>query len=210
MKLREIILILIIALILGAGFLYHKLYVSPLKNYIEELEKEREVLNKKIAEKMDSLISGTIPSSTKESLPPVFEEAKKSLSNDFLLKESENQIEVEISTDEIFEKGGYQLSKKGEQKLDKFFEFLKKIDFKEIEVEVHTDRIPIKTKKELFPSNWELSARRATEIVRYLISKGVESAKIFASAYGYSRPIEKSLKAELQKKNRRAVFKIIF
>ncbi len=210
MKLREVIFTLIIILILGAGFLYHKLYVSPLKNYIGELEKEREVLNKKIARKIDSLILATTPSSVKENLPPLFEEAKKSLSSDFSLKKETNRIEVEISTDEIFEKGSYELSKQGKQKLDKFYEFLKKIDFKEIEVGVHTDRVPIKTKIELFPSNWELSARRATEIVKYLIEKGIESGKMFASAYGYSRPVEKSLKAELQKKNRRAVFKIIF
>lgn len=210
MKLREIILILIIILLIGCGFLYHKFYVFPMKEYIKELEKEREILNEKIAKKIDSLLTGSTSSSVSETLPSLFEEAKKILSKDFSLKEQKNKIEIEILTDEIFEKGGYTLSKKGKQKLDKLYEFLKKIKFKEIEVGVHTDRTPVKTKKELFPSNWELSARRATEIVRYLISKGVKSAKIYAAAYGYSRPVEKSLKKELQKKNRRAVFEIIF
>lgn len=209
MKLRELILILILIIIIGIFFLYHKFYVSPLRNYVLELEKEREVLTEKISKEFSSLIE-SIPEEKEETLPKVFEEAKKVLTSDFSLKEERNKIEIEILTDEIFETGGYKISKKGEEKLSKLYEFLNKINFKEIEVGVHTDRTPVKSKEELFPTNWELSARRATEILRYLIQKGVPEEKIYAAAYGNSRPVEKSLKIELQKKNRRAVFKIIF
>ncbi len=209
MKLRELILIFIIIIISGVFFLYHRFYVSPLKNYAKELEKEREVLTEKISKELSSLIQN-LPKEKGETLPKIFEEAKKILSDEFSLKEERNKIEIEILTDEIFEAGGYNISKKGEERLSKLYEFLNKINFKEIEVGVHTDRTPVKSKEELFPTNWELSARRATEILRYLVQKGLPEEKIYASAYGNSRPIEKSLKIELQKKNRRAVFKIFF
>lgn len=209
MKLRELILILIILIIITIFFLYNKFYVSPLKNYVLELEKEREVLTEKISKELSSLVE-TFPKEERETVPAVFEEAKRILSGEFSLREERNKLEIEILTDEIFEPGGYKISKKGEEKLSKLYEFLNKINFKEIEVGVHTDRIPVKSKEDLFPTNWELSARRATEILRYLVQKGIPEEKIYASAYGNSRPVEKSLKIELQKKNRRAVFKIIF
>jgi chemotaxis protein MotB len=190
-------------------FLYDKFYVSPLKNYVKELEKEREIFTEKLSKELKNLME-MVEVERKETLPKVFEEAKKILSDEFSLKEERNKIEIEIQTDDIFEPGGYKISKKGEEKLYKLYEFLTKINFREIEVGVHTDRTPVKNKGELFPTNWELSARRATEILRYLIQKGIPEEKIYACGYGSSRPIEKSLKIELQKKNRRAVFKIYF
>jgi len=209
LKLRDLIFIIIIIIILGVWFLYEKFYVSPLKNYLKELEKEREVFTEKLSKELKNLMEA-VQVEKRETLPKIFEEAKKILSNEFSLKEERNKIEIEIQTDDVFEPGGYKISKKGEERLSKLYEFLTKINFREIEVGVHTDRTPVKSKEELFPTNWELSARRATEILRYLIQKGIQEEKIYASAYGSSRPVEKSLKIELQKKNRRAVFKIFF
>ncbi len=48
-----------------------------------------------------------------------------------------------------------------------------------VEVEGHTDSIPISTEK--FPSNWELSTARASSIVRYLIAKGINPERLKAS-----------------------------
>ncbi len=53
----------------------------------------------------------------------------------------------------------------------------------QIQVEGHTDNVPIKTA--LYPSNWELSTARATAIVRYFIEKGRMPPQKFAVA-GYS------------------------
>lgn len=44
-----------------------------------------------------------------------------------------------------------------------------------------TDDIPISSEE--FPSNWELSTARASRVVRYLISQGANSNKLFASGY---------------------------
>ena len=50
-----------------------------------------------------------------------------------------------------------------------------------VAVEGHTDDIPISSAE--FPSNWELSTARASRVVRYLIGKGANSDKLFASGY---------------------------
>lgn len=50
-----------------------------------------------------------------------------------------------------------------------------------VAVEGHTDDIPISSDE--YPSNWELSTARASRVVRYLISEGVSSNRLFASGY---------------------------
>lgn len=56
----------------------------------------------------------------------------------------------------------------------------------EIIIEGHTDDNPIKTG--LFPSNWELSAARATGIVRFFEEQGIDEGKLVAYGFGSSRP----------------------
>ena len=55
-----------------------------------------------------------------------------------------------------------------------------------LEIEGHTDDDPIHTAT--FPSNWELSAGRATRVVRYLIEQGMDSERLKAAGFGASRP----------------------
>jgi chemotaxis protein MotB len=55
-----------------------------------------------------------------------------------------------------------------------------------INVEGHTDDIPIKTAR--FPSNWELSAARASSVVRYFISLSLNSSRLSASGYADTKP----------------------
>jgi len=75
-----------------------------------------------------------------------------------------------------------------------------------IEVEGHTDDLPIATQK--FPSNWELSSARATNVVKYLLSQGLEKERLKASGFADSRPKENTDNLSLQQlrpANRRVV-----
>lgn len=57
-----------------------------------------------------------------------------------------------------------------------------------IRVEGHTDDLPINTP--IFPSNWELSTHRATNVIRYLVENaGFDPTKLSAAGYGEFRPI---------------------
>lgn len=64
-------------------------------------------------------------------------------------------------------------------------------DFRMVIVEGHTDsdKIPKKLQK-IYPTNWELSAARASNVVNYLISKGVSSGRLQASGYADRWPSE--------------------
>lgn len=89
--------------------------------------------------------------------------------------------------------------------IDKLFPTLKKLSNEyEIIVEGHTDNVPINTPQ--FASNWELSTARATSVVRYLISKGIEPSMISAIGYGEYRPVAPNDTPQNRQKNRRVVF----
>ncbi|MEM0950560.1 MAG: OmpA family protein [Cyanobacteria bacterium P01_H01_bin.74] len=71
-----------------------------------------------------------------------------------------------------------------------------------VRVEGHTDNSPIETSQ--FPSNWELSAARATRIVRYLTeTAGLSPALLSAAGYGQFRPLAKNSSVEGKRNNRR-------
>ena len=70
-----------------------------------------------------------------------------------------------------------------------------------IRVEGHTDSVPISTAR--YPSNWELSGARAVQVVRYLITQGVDPDRISAAAYGPYRPIADNGTPEGRARNRR-------
>ena len=55
-----------------------------------------------------------------------------------------------------------------------------------LEVEGHTDDSPVNSGQ--FPSNWELSAARASNVVRYLVAQGFPPEKLRAIGMGDSHP----------------------
>ncbi len=71
-----------------------------------------------------------------------------------------------------------------------------------IRVEGHTDSVPIHTPQ--FPSNWELSATRATTIIRHLLANfRFAPNKLSATGYGEFHPIAPNTTPEGRRQNRR-------
>lgn len=77
----------------------------------------------------------------------------------------------------------------------------------EIEVEGHTDPVPIATPR--FPSNWELSAARAAAVARKLIDNGVPARRLRAIGYADTRPVAGNDSAEGRATNRRVTLMIL-
>jgi chemotaxis protein MotB len=71
-----------------------------------------------------------------------------------------------------------------------------------IRVEGHTDNVPMSS--HAFPSNWELSTARATNVVQYLTKQDdFDPSRISATGYGEYRPVADNDTAEGRKQNRR-------
>ena len=71
--------------------------------------------------------------------------------------------------------------------LDQIIKMMRENDYS-ADILGHTDNIPIQT--ELFPSNWELSAVRATTVLRFIQAKGgFDQKKLVAIGYADTHPI---------------------
>jgi chemotaxis protein MotB len=71
-----------------------------------------------------------------------------------------------------------------------------------IAIEGHTDNTPIKTPE--FPSNWELSTKRATNVLKYLLEElKFDPKRLTAAGYGEWHPVALNDTPENKAKNRR-------
>lgn len=77
-----------------------------------------------------------------------------------------------------------------------------------IQVEGHTDNTPIHN--QMFYSNWELSAVRATTVVRLLNQAGVIEKRLSAIGYGDTQPLSSSDTDFGRAKNRRVSIMILY
>lgn len=75
-----------------------------------------------------------------------------------------------------------------------------------IQVEGYTDSEPIQTS--LFPSNWELSAARASAVVKLLADDGVAPERLSAVGYGEFQPIADNSTEAGRAQNRRVVLMV--
>ncbi|MEJ2727219.1 MAG: OmpA family protein [Deltaproteobacteria bacterium] len=71
----------------------------------------------------------------------------------------------------------------------------------------HTDDTPINTAR--FPSNWELSAIRAVNVAKFMISNGVNPHRISTEGYSSYRPVNPNTTVENRHTNRRVEITLI-
>ncbi|NMM28508.1 MAG: flagellar motor protein MotD [Glaciimonas sp.] len=115
-------------------------------------------------------------------------------------------VSVEINASVLFPTGDAKLTEESGQALKAVAAVLKN-DTHVIQVEGHTDNLPIRNL--VFPSNWELSAVRASSVVRLFIENGIVETRLTAVGYGPTRPIVENNTAEGRSKNRRVAVTIL-
>jgi chemotaxis protein MotB len=113
----------------------------------------------------------------------------------------ERGIIIRILDRAFFDEGKADLKETAKSALDKIVPVMKTVS-NHVRIEGHTDNIPINTHE--FKSNWELSVRRATEVVRYLIERyDFSPERISAAGYAEQRPVVPNNGAENRALNRR-------
>lgn len=124
-------------------------------------------------------------------------------------------IVVEFSSSAIYDPGKADIGPLAKANMDKVLGAIENISYYpfKIDIEGHTDNVPIKTLQ--FPSNWELSVNRATNIVKYFVEKGIRAERLKAAGYADTKPKAPNVDSasgrnlpENQAKNRRIVLKI--
>lgn len=196
MRFLVFLLIIIIIFLSFSFFYYYNQKFKPAVDRYDEIVKENktltEYLNKLREEniKKDSLILAINNNTKVEEKTP---------------EQKDTETRIPILSDDLFNPGGFELTKNGRGLLKKFSEVLLKNGDIEIIVEGHTDNDKIGSKmKNIIPTNWELSAFRAINVLKFLRdSLNVKDEKLSAVAYGSSRPVADNSTSEGKKQNRR-------
>lgn len=126
--------------------------------------------------------------------------AEIKLDLDSLLVEERNQglvgvildkdgIKLSFNSSSLYNSGEAILLPSGERIINKVTQALNLLNYYQfrVDVEGHTDNVPINTAR--FPSNWELSVARASEVVKFFIREGINGDRLKASGYADTKPV---------------------
>lgn len=124
--------------------------------------------------------------------------------NQVKIEQLQDRLKVTVLNAILFPEGGWELDRKGRETLNKMVPVLMSLQNKRVEVNGYTDNVPIAPEfRWRFPSNWELSTARATDVVRYLVQQGVSPAILSATGYGDQNPVAPNDTPQGRSQNRR-------
>jgi chemotaxis protein MotB len=158
---------------------------EELKKRVEEREKELAALKGT----QDELVSGL---------------KKEIESKQVQVERFRDQLRVDVVDELLFDSGEAELKQGGQSVLTKVGAILTKAEGRGIEVQGHTDNVPIMgVLAKRYPSNWELSAARAVNVARFLQTSGVDPKRLSAVAHSEYQPRAANDTDEGKRKNRR-------
>jgi len=198
----------ILFLLLASGFFYVRKY-SPLYNRLLEYKEENKTLVsivndlRKTTEKADTL-------GEEEKVNYLVQDIRDMVEGVEIELERE-AISITLPCKKMFPPGSVELSEEGQETLLRIANVLKEMPERDIRIEGHTDNTGISgSLKEEYPTNWDLSAKRAVNVVKFLIAKvNIEPSRLAAVAFGEYRPIADNDTENGRNKNRRIVIDVL-
>ncbi len=122
--------------------------------------------------------------------------------NDIQIDVEKTVVYISLSDKLMFASGGSTVSEKAKQILGKVATIIKARPDMQVMVEGHTDNVGINTA--CMKDNWDLSAKRATAVVRVLQEKyNINPSRLVASARSEFVPLESNDTLEGRARNRR-------
>ena len=156
-----------------------------------------------------NLLTSEIIRKTRDSLVKnVYENLTKGLNidntnGDIEVKVDKAVVYVDISEKVLFKSGSFELTDKANASLEQIAKLIQAKSSFDVIVEGHTDDVPYNGSKEI-SDNWDLSAKRATAVVRLLKNNyGVNPSRITAAGRAEFNPIADNRTVEGRAKNRR-------
>jgi len=121
------------------------------------------------------------------------------------ISELKGKLTVNVVDKILFDSGKAELKPEGIKVLQQIGDILKAAADKDIQVEGHTDNVPISgALAHKFPSNWELSTARANTVLHFLQDKAtISGERLSAVGYGEYRPVSSNATVQGRALNRR-------
>jgi chemotaxis protein MotB len=133
-----------------------------------------------------------------------------------IIETDDRELRMHFRGSSFYRVGEAELLPSGQAIIDRILEAIHTLDFYQfnVDVEGHADSTPIHTTR--FPSNWELSVARASNIVRYFVETEFPPERLKASGYGDTFPVAPNHDEdgnpipENQDMNRRVVIRLYY
>lgn len=120
------------------------------------------------------------------------------------VKIEDGRLVVVLPSDILFPSGSAKIGKDGVATLSQVGEVLaQQNDGKRLQVEGHTDNVPVARNARSVKNNWQLGYARAMAVLNLLVKSGVSQENISAASYSKFRPKASNDKKEGRAKNRR-------
>lgn len=163
---------------------------AALRVQIADLQKRQEQELAKLKSTYDELVSGL-----KEEIE----------AGEIQIRRMKDRLSVNLVEKILFDSGSAALKPSGIEVLRKVGIELGKIEGKRIQIEGHTDNVPIGGRlRERFSTNWELSAMRSLSVVHFLQDEvGLDPVKLSGAGYGEYQPAAENESVEGKAANRR-------
>ncbi|MDZ7290545.1 MAG: OmpA family protein [candidate division KSB1 bacterium] len=175
--------------------------VQSLESQVAELSRQLQEEIAKVSKQKEEEISR---------LASAHEELVKELQQEIQNKEIQitqlaDRLSVSMVDKILFPSGEAEITPAGLKVLERVGNIIKNVQDKIIRVEGHTDNVPIALRlQKQFPTNWELSTARATNVVRFLQDKvGMDPARLQAVGLSEYHPVASNETPQGRSKNRR-------
>ena len=124
---------------------------------------------------------------------------------DVRIQEIEGKLMVTFVDKILFDSGSVKIKSEGQEVILRLAESFKENQEQTLEVQGHTDDVKIGgALLSRFPTNWELSAARATAVVRFLQEKGeIAPERLTATGFSFYKPVASNETEEGRSQNRR-------
>ncbi len=208
MKIFAYILLILVLGMGGYGTFFYLTEFKPLDEKIENLKNENRTLTElvtRLKKEMENKIDIETGDSYKKTVLGMLSDI--STRENFEIRRAGKGVEISLPGVRLFNPGEAKLSDEGLLLLSKLGKILKNATTGEMIVEGHTDDTRISGELQAtYPSNWELSAARAINVVRHLQDNvEIPPERLSAAAYGQYQPILPNDSETHRQKNRRIV-----
>ena len=187
--------------------------ISDLKNQISQLGQQTAAQQNKLSESQKDLQQQQQRLEQLQNLLNQQKEASQELknrmadalkgfnSNELSVYQKDGKVYVSLSEQLLFPSGSAVVNPKGVDALSKLASVLNLDSNVSVNIEGHTDSIPIRGR---YQDNWDLSTARANAIVRILVNNyKVDPTRVISSGHSYYEPVAPNSTPEGRAKNRR-------
>ncbi|TAF15482.1 MAG: hypothetical protein EAZ74_01565 [Alphaproteobacteria bacterium] len=155
---------------------------------IMEPKKEKfDSLRSAFAEAVDGKADSTFTDLTSEIQAMIQE---KMMDDAMSVEQTERGMMIELASGAFYTQGSADFKDEAIPVLMDLVDMIKDFNYDayRIDVEGHTDDVPMSGNNAAFPTNWELSSGRASRVVRFFIEEGLDEQRMKVISYADTKP----------------------